>query len=76
MLIITYVAYLFIDAETSLVDVTQLKPELNDVDGVFQLGPADRCREVFVFSITVAFAAHLASVSFNFNQEGIKAIED
>jgi len=54
----------FIDSE---LDVTNLEPELNDVDGVFQLGPASRCKDVFVLSVTVAFAGNLANVSIQFH---------
>ena len=51
------------DIDTTEVDVSQLVPELDDVNGVFQLGPPDRCKDVFVLSITVAFATDLADVS-------------
>ncbi|XP_067934531.1 centrosomal protein of 120 kDa-like [Watersipora subatra] len=50
---------------TSEVDVSQLKPQLDDVNGVFQLGPDDRCTEIFVLSVTVAFAHNLADLMPN-----------
>ena len=50
-------------ADTSEIDVSQLKPELDDIKGVFQLGPYDRCTDIFVLSVTVAFAGNLADVS-------------
>lgn len=49
--------------DVSLIDISQLKPELNDTDGVFQLGPVDRCKDIYVMSVTVAFASNLTSVS-------------
>lgn len=55
--------YYFVALTPGEVDVSLLKPELNDVDGVFQLGPKDRCKDIFVLSVTVAFAGNLASVS-------------
>lgn len=51
----------------SEVDVSLMKPELNEVEGVFQLGPADRCKDIFVLSMTVAFAGNLASVSLTYS---------
>ena len=58
--------FFHLDGDVSMVDVSQLVPELNDADGVFQLGPADRCKDIYILSITIAFASHLTSVSINY----------
>ena len=61
-----YEVFFHSDGDVSMVDVSQLVPELNDADGVFQLGPADRCKDIYILSITIAFASHLTSVSINY----------
>lgn len=41
------------------IDPKFLKPELNEVDGYYQIGPVESCNEHFVLSVTVSFAENL-----------------
>ena len=45
------------------IDPKLLKPELNDADGYYQIGPAEKYSEQFVLSVTIAFATNLPQVS-------------
>ncbi|XP_022093921.1 centrosomal protein of 120 kDa-like isoform X2 [Acanthaster planci] len=47
------------DAE---IDPSSLKPVLNETEGFYQIGPADRCTESFVLSVTIGYAANLAQL--------------
>ena len=48
-----------------LYDSKVLQPLLNDLEGYYQIGPAQHCCETFVLSVTIAFAANLAQVNYN-----------
>ncbi|XP_078696322.1 centrosomal protein of 120 kDa-like isoform X2 [Branchiostoma floridae x Branchiostoma belcheri] len=41
------------------IDPRTLKAQLNEEEGYYQIGPADRCTQHFVLSVTVAFASNL-----------------
>eukprot|EP00058_Branchiostoma_floridae_P024394 XP_002609884.1 hypothetical protein BRAFLDRAFT_90733 [Branchiostoma floridae] len=41
------------------IDPRTLKARLNEEEGYYQVGPADRCTQHFVLSVTVAFASNL-----------------
>ena len=48
--------------ETSEFDLRILKPILNEAEGLYQIGPVDKCSEHFVISVTIAFATNLPQV--------------
>ena len=50
-------------SEDTSFDIKSLKPVLNDSEGYYQIGPASKCKEHFILSNTVAFAANLPQVS-------------
>ncbi|XP_077989016.1 centrosomal protein of 120 kDa-like [Glandiceps talaboti] len=43
-------------------DPKSLLPMLNEMEGYYQIGPVDRCTDMFVLSVTVGFAANLAQL--------------
>lgn len=55
------------DSSTSSIDPRLLKPILNENEGFYQIGPPGSCKDIFVISVTVAFAANLPHVSIYCN---------
>ena len=49
----------------STTDIRLLKPQLNDDEGFYQIGPAAKCSDSFVLSITIAYAANLTQVTYD-----------
>lgn len=44
----------------------KLQPVLVEDEGYYQIGPADKCKENFVLSVTIGYANNLAQVSYCF----------
>lgn len=44
------------------VDLKSLIPVLNEADGYYQIGPVKTCSELFVLSVTIAYAGNLSQV--------------
>ncbi|XP_072167359.1 centrosomal protein of 120 kDa-like [Diadema setosum] len=49
-------------AQVPKIEPESLSPRLNNEEGFYQIGPADTCRESFVLSVTIAFAANLSKL--------------
>lgn len=62
--IINFVCLSVIESGTPLKDkdARLLKPVLNEDEGYYQLGPAQKCTDQFVLSVTIATASNLAQV--------------
>ena len=45
------------------IDPLTLQPVLNEDNGFYQLGPNSESSEIFVLSVTISYAVHLAKVT-------------
>ncbi|XP_033106486.1 centrosomal protein of 120 kDa-like [Anneissia japonica] len=50
------------EAESETFESLSMQAILNEAEKIFQIGPVDRCHELFIMSVTIAFATNLTKL--------------